>query len=194
MITLNFDLTTGVAKLAQTAVIKQGASVPVRVIFSAAPGQIDAIQLALGDDSAPPQVLAYTEAFSPENDMTWTALLDASDPRLAAYMTHQSSAAVNVELGVTLDGARQVAPNISLTVQAAIVTGPAASEGGPQYYTQPEITTLLESYALRTVSGKYRLKADGTFQLWNATESKWHSLAISGATGAEVISIGAGES
>ncbi|HSI10723.1 MAG TPA: hypothetical protein VK961_01705 [Chthoniobacter sp.] len=193
MITLNFDLTTGVAKLAQTATIKQGAIVPVRVVFSTVPGSVDAIRLAFGDDSTAPQVLAYTEAFTVENDITWTALLDASDERLAAFMAGKGPTTVNVELSVTLDGTRQVAPNLSLTVQPPIVTGPTTSEGGPQYYTQPEITTLLESYVPRTVAGKYRLKSDGSLQLWNATESKWHSLTISGAAGAEVLSIGAGE-
>ena len=193
MITLNFDLNTGVAKLAQTATIKQGATVAVRVVFTAAPGSVDGIQLALGDDSTTPQVLAYTAAFAPENDITWTALLDASDERLSGFMAGKGPTTVQVELSVTLDGSRQVAPNLSLTVQPPIVTGPTTSEGGPQYYTQPEITTLLGGYAPRTVAGKYRLKSDGALQLWNATESKWHSLTISGAAGAEVLSIGAGE-
>jgi len=194
MITLNFDLNTGVAKLTQTTIIKQGAAVPVRVVFSAAPGNVDAIQLALGDDAATPQVLAYTEAFIPENDITWTALLDASDSRLTDFMAGKSASTVNVELAVTLDGTRQVAPNLSLSVQPPIVTGPTTSEGGPQYYTQPEIATLLESYVPRTTAGKYRFKIDGSLQLWNATENKWHTLTISGAPGAEVLSIGAGES
>jgi hypothetical protein len=194
MITLTYDLTTGIAKLAQTTVIKQGAAVPVRIAFSAAPGAVNAIQLALGDDSAAPQVLAYTETFAPDNDLTWTALLDASDTRLAAFMAGKSPTSVNVELSVTLDGARQVAPNLSLTIQPPIITGPASSEGGPQYYTQPEINTLLESYVPRTVAGRYRFKTDGALQLWNATENKWHSLTLSGAAGAEVLSIGAGES
>lgn len=44
-----------------------------------------------------------------------------------------------------------------------------------------------------TVAGKYRIKDDGTFQLWNGTQNKWHSLAISGAAGAEVLTIAAGE-
>jgi hypothetical protein len=193
MITINFDLNTGVAKLAQTTIIKQGAAVPLRIVFSAAPGSVNAIQLALGDDASTPQVLAYTEAFAAENDITWTALLDASDSRLAAFMAGKGASTVNVELAVTLDSTRQVAPNLSLTVQPPIVTGPTVSEGGPQYYTQPEIATLLESYAPRTVAGKYRIKTDGSLQLWNATENQWHSLTISGAPGAEVLSIGAGE-
>jgi hypothetical protein len=46
---------------------------------------------------------------------------------------------------------------------------------------------------LATVATKYRIKSDGSFQLWNPTQSAWHSLALSGAVGAEVLAIGAGE-
>jgi len=193
MITFNFDLNTGVAKLAQTSIIKQGAAIPVRVVFSIAPGNVDSIQLALGDDSASSQVLAYTEGFTAENDFTWTAVLDASAAGLAGFMEGKATSTVNVELSVTLNGCRQVAPNLSLTVQAPIVTGPILSEGAPQYYTQPQIDALLESYVPRIVAGRYRIKTDGSFQLWNATESKWHTLTLSGAVGGEVLSIGAGE-
>lgn len=193
MLTLNFDLNTGVAKLAQTSIIKQGAAVPVRVVFSTAPGSVDLIQLALGDDSAAPQVLAYTEAFTAENDFTWTGLLDANAAGLAGFMAGKGVSTVNVELSVTLDGHRQVAPNLSLSVQPPIVTGPTTSEGAPQYYTQPQVDTLLESYVPRFVAGQYRIQTGGSLQLWNATENKWHSLTISGAAGAEVLSIGAGE-
>ena len=47
--------------------------------------------------------------------------------------------------------------------------------------------------ALRTVAGKYRIKTDGTFELWNADQSLWHALTISGALGAEQLNIAAGE-
>lgn len=39
-----------------------------------------------------------------------------------------------------------------------------------------------------------RIKADGSFQLWNPDQSKWHELKIGGLAGAEYIVIGAGES
>jgi hypothetical protein len=46
---------------------------------------------------------------------------------------------------------------------------------------------------LQAVAGKYRLKADGTFQLYNATTAKYHSLTLTGAEGAVEMSFGAGE-
>lgn len=56
--------------------------------------------------------------------------------------------------------------------------------------TSPPIETL---YAYRTVAGKYRIKDDGTFQLWNPDQNLFHTLSISGAAGEEILSIGAGE-
>jgi len=194
MITLNFDLNTGVAKLAQTTVVKQGADVPVQIIFSGAPGDVGAIQLALGDDSAAPSILAYTNSFTIENDTTWTGVLNANDSRLATFMTGKGPTPVNLELSIMLDGEREVAPNLSLTVQPPIITGDPTTEGGPSYYNQAETDALLAAKAALTVAGKYRIKGDGTFQLWNGTQSKWHTLTITGPTGAEALSIGAGES
>jgi hypothetical protein len=194
MIIINFDLTSGVAKFAQSTVIKQGAQVPVQVVFSTAPGVINSIKLALGDDSDAPSVLAYTDTFTAENDTTYTATLDASDTRLATFMTGKGSAAVDLELGVTLDGEYQVAPNLSVTVQPRIISGPTTSDGGPSYYTETEAAALLAAKAALTVATKYRIKNDGSFQLWNATQSKWHTLGVTGAAGAEVLTIGAGES
>lgn len=49
------------------------------------------------------------------------------------------------------------------------------------------------NYALATVAGKYRIKDDGSFQLWNATQNKFHSITVSGAAGEEVLNIAAGE-
>lgn len=48
-------------------------------------------------------------------------------------------------------------------------------------------------YALKTVAGKYRIKDDGTWQLWNPDQNLFHTISISGAAGAEILNIGAGE-
>ena len=194
MIILNFDLTTGQAKLAASTTIKVGAMVPVQVVFSAAPGSMGGIKLALGDDSDAPAVLAYVDSFSEVNDTTWTAVLDCTDSRLITFMSGKGPAAVNLELAPTLDGEYQPAPNVSVTVQPCIISGDPTSDGGPLYYTETEVDALLAAKAALTVAAKYRIKGDGTFQLWNATQSKWHTLAITGAAGAEAITIGAGES
>lgn len=44
-----------------------------------------------------------------------------------------------------------------------------------------------------TFPGHWRVKADGTFQLWNPDQSKWHTILIGGLAGAEFITISAGE-
>lgn len=49
------------------------------------------------------------------------------------------------------------------------------------------------SYAPKTVAGKYRFKDDGSFQLWNPDQNLFHTITVSGAAGAEVMNIAAGE-
>lgn len=44
-----------------------------------------------------------------------------------------------------------------------------------------------------TLPAKLRIKTDGSLQLWNPDQSKWHTLLIGGAAGGEYITIGAGE-
>ncbi len=133
MIHLTYDPVTGVAKLVLAAIIKLGADVPVRVTFTGAPGTVGALQLALGSPDADSDVLAYTEDFTSESDRVWTALLDASDTRLATFMTDKTATAVNAELVAVIDGIRRVTPNLTVTVQPPIVVGPETSEGGPHY-------------------------------------------------------------
>lgn len=193
MIDLTFNLTTRVARLVQAATIKPGASVPVRITFSAAPGTVGTIQLALGTDAAAPDVLAYNDEFSEESETVYVAVLDANDARLIAHMVGKANAVVNLELIVPIDGEDNITPNLPITVQQRTISGPEATEGGPAWYTETEVDAIVATLALRTVAGKYRIKSDGTFQLWNATQSKFHTLTLSGAAGAEIIAIAAGE-
>ena len=58
---------------------------------------------------------------------------------------------------------------------------------------QTDLQSALDAKADKTVATKYRIKADGTFQLWNTTTSKFHTLSLSGADGAVTIDIAAGE-
>lgn len=193
MIKLSYDLATGAVKLSQTTVIKFGSAVPVQVVFSGTPGVIGGIELALGTDAATPEILAFTDVFASDNDTTWSALLDGNDTRLAAFMNGKGATSVNAELVTIIDGQRLIAPNVSITVQPRINNGAETTVGGPNYLTDTEVNALLAAKANLTVVGKYRIKGDGSFQLWNATQNKFHSLTLSGAAGAEVLSIGAGE-
>jgi len=109
MIKLSFDLLTGNAKLSQTTVIKFGSAVPVQVVFSATPGVVTGIELALGTDAAAPQILAFTDVFTPDNDTTWSGLLDANDTRLRAFIAGKGPTSVNAELVAIIDGISGVA-------------------------------------------------------------------------------------
>lgn len=135
MIDISYDIDAEVAKLVRPTTIKVGRAVPVRITFTAAPGAVSLIQLALGTDGASPQQLAYTETFTQENATTWTALLDASDTRLVTYMTGKGPTTIDVELIFTIDGEPQSPANVQITVQPSIITGPTTSEGGPDYLT-----------------------------------------------------------
>lgn len=167
MITLNFDLVTGTVKLSAATVIKFGAAVPVRVVFSATPGVLTGIELALGDDSTAPQVLAYTEAFTAENDSTWAAILNANDNRLQAFLNGKGPTPVNAELVAIIDGNRLIAPNVQVTVQPRINNGAETSEGGPFYYTESES----DARFLSGLADGPLLKR-GTAAVANAAESK----------------------
>lgn len=138
MINLSYDITTGVARVLQPSTVKVGADVPVRVTFSAAPGEITAMELALGSEATPPAVLAYTEDFTQESATVWLATLDASDSRLVEYMAARGATAVNVELACLIDGKHEVAPNVAVTVQPRVISGPESTEGGPNYLTEAQ--------------------------------------------------------
>lgn len=73
------------------------------------------------------------------------------------------------------EGDRQIIPLLTAILATGGSSG--ASTGG----------------AASSVAGKYRFKADGTFQLYNTTTSKYHTLSLSGADGAVTIDIAAGE-
>jgi hypothetical protein len=143
MITLSFDMATQVARVT-TTVVKVGADVPVRLTFSAAPGEVSSIQLALGSAVDAPETLAFTEDFAQESATVWTATLDATDTRLVEFMEGKGATVVNAELVIVLDGLRIVCPNVNVTVQPAIISTDPTSEGGPTYYTQAQIDAAIE--------------------------------------------------
>jgi hypothetical protein len=47
--------------------------------------------------------------------------------------------------------------------------------------------------AMWTLPGKLRIKTDGSLQLWNSDQGKWHSIGVGGTAGGEYLTIGAGE-
>ncbi len=138
MISLTFDLAADTAKLAQNTTIKLGADVPVTVTFTTAPGSVAAIEFALGTDTTSPATLAYTDAFTQVNSTTWMAILDASDTRLVTYLSGLGNTNVSGELVCVIDGRRRVAPNVQITIQPRIISGPTTTDGGPSYYTEDQ--------------------------------------------------------
>lgn len=80
---------------------------------------------------------------------------------------------------------------IVITVNAAVID-PASETPTPRvlFYTAAQCDAR---FALLTVAGKYRIKANGTFELWNADQAAWCALTVAGALGAEILNIAAGE-
>lgn len=52
---------------------------------------------------------------------------------------------------------------------------------------------LIGSPVKKTVDGKYRVKDDGSVQLWNADQSAWQEITVSGSAANEQINTVAGE-
>jgi len=139
MLNISINLETGVAKLSQATAIKAGGGVPVVVTFSANPGTTPVVELALSAQSSTPAVLAYLGAFASQSQTVYTGILDANDTRLVAALVGKQAQTLDCEIVVTAAGAeRQPFPNFPVTVQPPIITGPAASEGGPIYLTEAQ--------------------------------------------------------
>ena len=51
----------------------------------------------------------------------------------------------------------------------------------------------LQNFYPITVPGQFRIKTDGTFQLWNAQQLAFHSIKITGQAGEETMLIGPAE-
>jgi hypothetical protein len=67
----------------------------------------------------------------------------------------------------------------------------ATAQEGITYPTTDVFSSAINEIKTPT-GGLYRLQ-NGALQLWNATQSKWHTLSISGAAGEETLDIGPGE-
>jgi hypothetical protein len=129
MIRITLNTETKVATIGTTT-IKTAADVPVEVVFTAAPGDVGYIHLALGTDSDSPAVLANTQDFSPENATTWRGVLNTGDARLEAFMVGKANATARIEVMVLLDGEQIRCPDLAATVQKHLI-GQTADTSGP---------------------------------------------------------------
>jgi hypothetical protein len=77
----------------------------------------------------------------------------------------------------------------------------AAGAGSGDFSTNTSTSAAREIVVFADTSGKLgassgvlcRIKIDGSFQLWNPDQSKFHTISVAGAAGAEYLTIGAGE-
>lgn len=135
MIEINVNLDTGVAVLARTTAIKAGGKVLVRLIFNRTPAVAPTLEIALSAATGTPAVLAYLNTFAAENPRTFRGWLNTNDNRLITHLATLTSPTTTcaVELVVTIGGAPRPYPNVTVTVQKPIITGPTSSQSGPVY-------------------------------------------------------------
>ena len=148
MLNITLDLDTGMAKLAAATTIKAGADVPVTIntvrgATPASPGASPYFEVGLGTDATPPVLKAYLDVFAAENDHTFTGVLDANDTRLVEFMAGKGTVNFGCEVAWTVAGQLEVAPSFTVPVQSRIITVPASSEGGPDYFTEAETLALI---------------------------------------------------
>lgn len=138
MLNISIDMTTGQAALQRATAIKAGGAVPVSLVFSADPGDDPLIELALCPQSAPAAVVAYLDEWEEQNSTTFTGVLDGNDTRLIWLLAGKTQQTLDAEIVVTAGGMRRPFANLSVTVQAPVITGPESSEGGPVYLTETQ--------------------------------------------------------
>jgi hypothetical protein len=119
--------------------------------------------------------------------------VDLTTNELKTSLADAASKAMYADLWFTPSGGNPTLMaqwNITMKNIAVDPTTATAVEG----ITHPTTDVFNSAIAEMKVptGGIYRLQ-NGALQLWNATQSKWHTLSISGAAGEETIDIGPGE-
>jgi len=142
--TITFETTGPTATLTGVSVIKSGSQVPVTFNFTTngSPSVLagtPAIEMGISQQSSSPALLAFLDTFTALTPNTYTGILNANDSRLVTAMASTQSAAMNMEVAVTIEGEEYIAPNLVVTVQQGIIGGAPSGEGGPSYVT----TTML---------------------------------------------------
>ncbi len=113
------------------------------------------------------------------------------DLNVSAFLTAAATDPVQVLAEIQVQNAgntKRLSYEFPVLGKARVYQGTegADADGDPPY-------PLPGALALKTVAGKYRIKDDGSWQLWNADQSLFHTITVSGAAGAETFSIAAGE-
>jgi hypothetical protein len=119
--------------------------------------------------------------------------VDLTTNELKVALADAASKAMYADLWFTPSGGSPTLMaqwNVTMKNIAVDPTTATAVEG----ITHPttEVFNSAISEVKSPTSGLYRLH-NGALQLWNATQSKWHTVSITGAAGEETWSIGPGE-
>jgi hypothetical protein len=125
----------------------------------------------------------YTADISLNTAELITAIADADTITLEAEFTIQNA-----------DGSHELSTQFDLTVNRDVIVG---TEGVPTVladvsYVTPAMLLAAETGIKTPTGGLYRIK-NGALQIYNPTQSKYHTLSLTGAAGSETLSIGAGE-
>ena len=84
-------------------------------------------------------MLAYLDTFDAQSSTVYTGTLEANDSRLIAAIAGKSTLTLDAEVVLTVgDAERQIFPNLPVTVQPPVISGPESSEGGPVFLNQDQ--------------------------------------------------------
>lgn len=147
MILLRLNVNTGTATVTGNATVTVGQPCAVSIAFLTPPDSV-AIQLALGKPLLfPDSVLAFLDIddfnVDDEDDTIYHATLDGTDARLVRHMASLPSDVVQLGLLGEVDGTPIATPYVNVTVQSGIIDGDPNSEGGPTYYTAPQVDAAI---------------------------------------------------
>ncbi|MDR3721800.1 MAG: hypothetical protein P4L00_09390 [Candidatus Acidoferrales bacterium] len=188
MINLTYNTLTGTVALAQPAILKPGHGVPVTLTFSAAPGTVNGLQLALVDDAVPRNLQAFLDVSgwtSGNNSTVYTGTLDVSGA-LITYMAGKNSATLNLQLTVQINGATIDLPDLPVTVQPQGIPGSPSNAPGELFYTQGQVDALVAPLAPAVNQAEIDVNAGvSSAPLFTATNFALIACKIVAAAGAD---------
>lgn len=155
----------------------------------------DVITLAAKKDVDQTDLLFSASSFTAGTDTTYgayyAATLDLTTAELeAALDAAEDTLTVPVDIEVQ-NAANTRRSTFRFTVDVVQQVYAGETDPAPAEPSYPAPAAIM----LKNPTGaNYRVSAGGNFQLWNPTQSKWHTIWITGAAGAEQVTLGAGES
>lgn len=137
--------------------------------------------------------------------LTWVLTGSGTTARYTADLSLNTAALINaigtsayldvvgefVVIGAALENIDSTQVNIRVMPDVIRGTEGALADPDPPYATVDYVDAAIAGAI--PINGANTRFHNGYFQVWNATQSKWHTLWATGAAGSETLMLGAGE-